>query len=1169
MRHDPESDPKPVTSFLPASERPYCSALIALPSVKDFSASLYSNAHNNHRLTIVSAPHGYGKQSFFVNAQECAGARGFQTIEYDFSSREPREFDFMLMRLYNQLAKKDLSKKQYFAVFRGLYSQELAHHEKLIDIIQLYLRANAQVLLLTQPAYLPFYAKLMPSAELVDQHHFSPRKSDMTADALAATHAIPALVVAWNATVKQRRSCWERDSTYFQALAQYLSELLSDGERYACSSCATAEEHVRSFLALLACGTIDEHDIKELKEFNLACFLREESQVSGLVSHKSDTSTYELAGVMDDAVYIELLQNLSLFYSDRKELSWRLALHLMKCRRYLRASALLSICLRESVHIESRAIEGIAREMLVYAHGLVAIGKVQVVEGLLRLTQGIKENSWAWNYLSELYSMLTSETGYNCNMKQLRESAIPHEDVFNEQIYVDLIRALAHIRRGFRRYQKPYHPLSLKLANSSYIASANRVAKHLCYMISGEFLKVFDEISFADISKHPRDIFDLMEMRLASHAMQLCGYSSLSCHCARPESHYMQREMERTVFGLYAQYADHMVEMLTVGMPIFGEADQACSRTKASNDEALNCIFLLGDAIVKLHAHLLPSARASALEANQLAQQLGMEYMQQASVFVGFCIDVLETGEVSPQALRHLHGSHKLIAGLLSTCVYEHTLAQHAAVHPGNDHSSFNEAKLPSRNNGWEFLLLHCVLGDYTAYLIKNAPKAWRQVLCPSLNNQIKSLCKHGELEMAEEIIKRNPVLAAHQMERPLASDGLAESGFYLSQDTQIAMEIAAAEYERKAVAAELSQQLKASSDNDSLESVIDAAGASVLPRTPVLAGNYSPHAGSLAGPLMSTTDTLTAVPQGSSSAAQTSAAEKEPGPLIEIRMLNQLSIRMNGVLLNPSELRTRRLGEVLSYLGLQGQYRARRFDIISAVWGECDFEYGMRRLYEAASATRKCARDKGIEENILKISKVEGSIFLNPEQVYCDVHDFEHQAQDMLKHNYSDEDIIRYGCKALALFGRGAEFYPGDWSGAYMRRVREINNLFGDVSIEVCAAALRLGKSRLASQTIEAAFSLLPIREDIVLALLETLKDNRRIAEIATFISVYRAHLRTIGVNRVPPCVERSINRIIEETKRDYHDIPRLGYHDSFDQQKSIESSDDEDKTFDTASLC
>ena len=72
MRHDPESDPKPVTSFLPASERPYCSALIALPSVKDFSASLYSNAHNNHRLTIVSAPHGYGKQSFFVNAQECA-----------------------------------------------------------------------------------------------------------------------------------------------------------------------------------------------------------------------------------------------------------------------------------------------------------------------------------------------------------------------------------------------------------------------------------------------------------------------------------------------------------------------------------------------------------------------------------------------------------------------------------------------------------------------------------------------------------------------------------------------------------------------------------------------------------------------------------------------------------------------------------------------------------------------------------------------------------------------------------------------------------------------------------------------------------------------------------------------------------------------------------------
>ena len=84
MRHDPESDPKPVTSFLPASERPYCSALIALPSVKDFSASLYSNAHNNHRLTIVSAPHGYGKQSFFVKRKSARARAAFRPLSTIF-----------------------------------------------------------------------------------------------------------------------------------------------------------------------------------------------------------------------------------------------------------------------------------------------------------------------------------------------------------------------------------------------------------------------------------------------------------------------------------------------------------------------------------------------------------------------------------------------------------------------------------------------------------------------------------------------------------------------------------------------------------------------------------------------------------------------------------------------------------------------------------------------------------------------------------------------------------------------------------------------------------------------------------------------------------------------------------------------------------------------------
>ena len=469
--------------------------------------------------------------------------------------------------------------------------------------------------------------------------------------------------------------------------------------------------------------------------------------------------------------------------------------------------------------------------------------------------------------------------------------------------------------------------------------------------------------------------------------------------------------------------------------------------------------------------------------------------------------------------LRHLHGSHKLIAGLLSASVCDYTITHSACARMDKERSVFNEIKVPSRNNMWEFLLLYTALGEYTAFLVKNAPAAWKNCLNPSLNRQLQGLQAAGEIQIVDEIIKRNPVLLAHRSEQAIASDGFAREEIDNSADAA-------------------PQECDQAATFCSLQDGCDQG------------------------------TTSSAKAEGSTSHTSSQTRAKK-APLIEIRLLNQLSIRMNGVLLNPSELRLRRMGEVLGYLGLQGQYCARRFDIINAVWGECDFEYGMRRLYEAASATRRCARDKGVEENILKISKVEGSMFLNPEQVYCDVHDFEKQAHDMLKHNYNDDQIITYGCRALALFGSGAEFCPGDISGSYLRRIREINNLFGDVSLEVCSAALRQGKSRLASQTIEAAFSLLPIREDIVLALLKTLRDSRRVAEIATFISVYRAHLRTLGVRKVPECIERYINEIIEETKRDYHDIPRLGYHEMFNKRSSLYPAVEEDISQEVFATC
>lgn len=229
----------------------------------------------------------------------------------------------------------------------------------------------------------------------------------------------------------------------------------------------------------------------------------------------------------------------------------------------------------------------------------------------------------------------------------------------------------------------------------------------------------------------------------------------------------------------------------------------------------------------------------------------------------------------------------------------------------------------------------------------------------------------------------------------------------------------------------------------------------------------------------------------------------------IEVRVLGDFELRINGGFEVGMNLSRRRSRSLLTFLALCKRHCLKRFELIECIWPDCDFESGRQRVYEATSFIRtKLAKVTGVKDfNPFVINKSQATIAFNPELVTCDVDRFEEISRDALA---SDDDahIVELVRKAMDIYRGDLCETPYDHLQIAEARRTELRDLYVDIAVAGAVSAMREDLYPLAVRMAWAGHAKSGLREDAVLVLMEALKGSGRISDAREVYHSYAKRL-------------------------------------------------------------
>lgn len=264
-------------------------------------------------------------------------------------------------------------------------------------------------------------------------------------------------------------------------------------------------------------------------------------------------------------------------------------------------------------------------------------------------------------------------------------------------------------------------------------------------------------------------------------------------------------------------------------------------------------------------------------------------------------------------------------------------------------------------------------------------------------------------------------------------------------------------------------------------------------------------------------------LPAGIAQAQVAVEPEKPDAPHAErgvaLSVLGGFSLTVNGREIPERKLNGRSSKTVLAYLAAVPHHRVARVRLIEAIWPDNDLVGGKERVYQAASRIRRIVREIDELLDPIVLSRNDGMICLNPDEVRCDVDAFVDLARAIIGKEGSDEEVVDAAQRIDAIY-RGDLYVPiQDVSGVMVTRAREYRKLYTDVMVLAAESALRLGKRRLSTHFAETANLCDAGREDAVCALISALKASGRADEA---IRCYRAYTKRIArAHKRPPSME------------------------------------------------
>ena len=217
---------------------------------------------------------------------------------------------------------------------------------------------------------------------------------------------------------------------------------------------------------------------------------------------------------------------------------------------------------------------------------------------------------------------------------------------------------------------------------------------------------------------------------------------------------------------------------------------------------------------------------------------------------------------------------------------------------------------------------------------------------------------------------------------------------------------------------------------------------------------------------------------------------------VVEIRLLGEFTVLVDGVEIPARTLVSRSAGNVLALLAAVPAHSLKRVELIDSVWPGTDYVTGRDRIYQAVCRIRKLVKEIDEDLEPIALARNDGIIRFNAGQVTCDVDDFAEAARTVMGVEGSEEEVIEAVQRMEALY-RGRLFMPPqDGAGVMRGRDRELRRLFSDAMVLGSEAALRMGKRRLAVHFAERAARVESSREDVACTLIRALKAAGRQGE-------------------------------------------------------------------------
>ncbi len=1093
---------------------------------------------HDKRIVVINADVGCGAEALITTLTKYEESRNATCLHYSFASSYNQDVCATIRRIYPSLKRKGFNNHRMFVVFQDLCTTYTEAYEELCNLVLKLYEQGVFVIVYTSPEYAKHFSPLLSYATMLTAAQLNPQLPDeLTGESCGVqrtfwqlTHHITDLYEAIDVDKSASVCVYDAHSSYVLALARVIEE--SFKRPY-------VRDYGSAYMAALMLGSGVLSDVETISSGASSVFRSRAFGSVPLLNVDDATKTFSCAGVCDDIVFAQVTKLIPNVCTEYRDVLWRCSALLAKQGHVIRSAKIVEMLLDpqtvQKVGRKPRKLHAAAARIPASSNDAYEDAQPNMPSNMPPNAQRAQLNPHAillarpsddlemdidtltiqeHEYYKELYpyvsdyliagSVTVARRIYEC-MRKASYKSWPARAYCGVHMYTyepagtmkasiafdgitrpttallrsrDALRATHHIRKVLVLGLTNYRSLQIHGEGSDYTVAANVIAYAMRELLQGKFTSTYEFLTEHVRDGLPANMLSYILTELYSVSAKLTVNDYTPASCKQYYDRLVTRDVNLSAPMLYISALHDIADMLMSGKALFLEGEHLVGVAHEQHDDTLEILFRVAQSVSLIYQHKYGQARALARKAARSANNINLTYLAQACAFIELCCTCELNGFVDTRLIEECPSFAVLTRLLAKWGIPRIAPLSKKQQKLEMEQLCSTENMAQVRDLVWAITLIRKGFKNLSRNVTGHIPFEWLGMLHPYVESRKSLISKREYNNLLEKItVGWDPSVTLYNY--PAVRDG------------DKALSIASSPHSMLACTA-----------NDLLNDVIHSARESV-DRTQL--------------------------------EQQSETALEKPMQPVYIHVFNRISVEDSECGVDTKKLYSRHAHNVLGLLALVSSHKVSRYNLISSIWGDCDFDYGMKRLYEAVSSLRG-GIVRAQTTPIIIVEKQHGSIGLNGNEVVCDVDVFEKLARQLLSGQVRDDNVMSIGCRVLSIYGSGIDIDMSDTAGLFRSRCDEIRSLYTQVAMLVSKVALQTHHNLLATQAAQQAFSVSPYRDDVMMNLAEILSACNRASEIYGYFQMYRQQLLALGIRQTPRYVLDNVDECMQSAEITAH---------------------------------